>query len=664
MKKLINRAPMYIKFALVLTLPLLSLAWFAVNGILDRQAALKELRQLQTMTVLAQYAGDWIHEMQRERGMSSGYLASEGGAFGQGLSQQRPATDEAANAFIQQRENVDGETLSAAAREQLDQLIQQWQRTVELRSDVDQLSVSMDLVLAHYTGINHQLMRLVGSLAQQASEGEISRQLAAYFNLLQAKDLAGIERAMLSAAFSADGMSFDMLNRYLALLGEEAAFLTGFRALAPANEQRQLDNALSGPEIERLIERRELAIQQYNVGGYNVDPNQWFEWQTVKIGRLKALEDSVAEGIIATAANMQRDAQSALWRYVLISLLATIVAIVMAILIVRTLTRPLTSALTNISTRGNDLTQRLAVPGSDELSQLYRAFNHASGDTEALIGEIKLNAQSVKLASGEIAQGNQDLAQRTEEQSASLVQTASSLEEITATVRQTAENAHEAQRMTHDVATEAQEASSIAQRAQEAMRHIHESSDQVTMIIAAIDNIAFQTNLLALNASVEAARAGEHGRGFAVVASEVRKLASRSAEEANQIRKLIDNNIANINEGESLVTSTSSTLTTISERVQKVARLMEEMASATNEQSAGVEQINSAMTQLEEVTQQNAALVEEVAAASRSLDEQAEEMSGRISKYKVGSASDSMAVISPTGSQKLRATPAHLSKVF
>lgn len=637
MKEIINRIPMYAKFAMVLTLPLLALAWFAVNGVLDRQATVKELDRLQAMTALSQDAGDWIHQMQIERGMSSGYLGSEGETFGQRLRQQRPATDEAAEAFILQRESIDDQVLSAAAREQLDQLVQQWQRTVSLRRDIDQLNVTMSTVLDHYTGINSQLMYLVGSLAQQTSEGEISRQLAAYFNLLEAKDLAGIERAMLSSAFGADGMSFEVLTRYLSLLGEEAAFLTGFRAFAAPEEQMQLDSALSGPEIDRLIERRELAIQQYDVGGYNVDPGEWFEWQTVKIARLKELEDGVAEGVITTTANMQSDAQQALWRYVIISLLATMIAIAMAILIVRTITRPLVAALNNISTRGSDLTQRLVVPGTDELSQLYRAFNDASTDTETLIGEIKHNAQSVELASGEIAQGNQDLAQRTEEQSASLVQTASSLEEITATVRQTADNASEAQDMTNDVATEAKQASLIAQRAQEAMRHIHESSSQVTTIIAAIDNIAFQTNLLALNASVEAARAGVHGRGFAVVASEVRKLASRSAEEANQIRKLIDNNISTINEGERLVTSTSTTLTTISERVQKVARLMEDMASATIEQSAGVEQINRAMSQLEEVTQQNAALVEEVAAASRSLDEQAEDMSGRISKYKVGS---------------------------
>jgi methyl-accepting chemotaxis protein len=168
------------------------------------------------------------------------------------------------------------------------------------------------------------------------------------------------------------------------------------------------------------------------------------------------------------------------------------------------------------------------------------------------------------------------------------------------------------------------------------MQHILQANEQVTSIVAAIDNIAFQTNLLALNASVEAARAGEHGRGFAVVADEVRKLASRSAEEADQIRRLIDNNVARISEGESLVSTTSTTLAHIAERVQHVAALVDEIATASHEQSAGVEQISHAMAQLEDVTQQNASLVEHVATASRSLDEQADEMSTLVSRFQVG----------------------------
>ena len=576
--------------------------------------------------------------------MTAGFLGSQGEAFGDRLSQQRPNMDAAVEAFFQQRDQIDAALLGSTISTQLVAIEQQWQRNQALRDQVDQLRVATPEALAHYTNLNSLLMVLVGELAHLTGEGAITRQLAAYYNLLEAKDLAGIERALLSNVFAADAMPEATLQRLLSLIGEERAFLETFRVLSGAANREALETALSGPEVERVLERRALAIQQ--TAGYGVNPEEWFDWQTVKIGRLKALEDSVSASIVSTADELKRQAQRDLWWYLAIAVVAAVIAIGMAILIVRTMTRPLQRALVSIAERGDDLTQRLPVPGSDELSRLYQAVNDASAQTEQLIAEMKRNAQSVALASNEIAQGNQDLAQRTEEQSASLVQTASSMEQMTATVRQNADNAHQAQRMTGGVANQAQEATEVAMQARQAMQHIHQANEQVTTIVTAIDNIAFQTNLLALNASVEAARAGEHGRGFAVVADEVRKLASRSAEEASQIRHLVNNNVARINEGEALVATTSDTLEKIAARVQQVATLVDEIATASHEQSAGVEQISHAMAQLEDVTQQNASLVEQVATASRSLDDQAEEMTTLVSRFRV-------AEISPRHSQQL-----------
>ncbi len=575
---------------------------------------------------------------------SNTFLGSQGEAFGDRLSQQSPNMDAAVEAFFQQRDQLDATLLTSTISSQLAAVEQQWQQNQSLRDQVDLLSVATPEALGHYTGLNSLLMVLVGELAHLTGEGAITRQLAAYYNLLEAKDLAGIERALLSNVFAADAMPEATLQRLLSLIGEERAFLETFRVLSGAANREALEEALSGPEVERVLERRALAIQQ--TAGFGVNPEEWFDWQTVKIGRLKALEDSVSASIVSTADELKRQAQRDLWWYLAIAVVAAVIAIGMAILIVRTMTRPLQRALVSIAERGDDLTQRLPVPGSDELSRLYQAVNDASAQTEQLIAEMKRNAQSVALASNEIAQGNQDLAQRTEEQSASLVQTASSMEQMTATVRQNADNAHQAQRMTGGVANQAQEATEVAMQARQAMQHIHQANEQVTTIVTAIDNIAFQTNLLALNASVEAARAGEHGRGFAVVADEVRKLASRSAEEASQIRHLVNNNVARINEGEALVATTSDTLEKIAARVQQVATLVDEIATASHEQSAGVEQISHAMAQLEDVTQQNASLVEQVATASRSLDDQAEEMTTLVSRFRV-------AEISPRHSQQL-----------
>ena len=644
MKDILHRLPMRSKFALVLVLPLIALGWFAASGVIERQSVVNELSRMQTLTTLAQRAGNWVHQSQLERGMTAGFLGSQGEAFGDRLSQQRPNMDAAVEAFFQQRDQIDAALLGSTISTQLVAIEQQWQRNQALRDQVDQLRVATPEALAHYTNLNSLLMVLVGELAHLTGEGAITRQLAAYYNLLEAKDLAGIERALLSNVFAADAMPEATLQRLLSLIGEERAFLETFRVLSGAANREALEEALSGPEVERVLERRALAIQQ--TAGYGVNPEEWFDWQTVKIGRLKALEDSVSASIVSTADELKRQAQRDLWWYLAIAVVAAVIAIGMAILIVRTMTRPLQRALVSIAERGDDLTQRLPVPGSDELSRLYQAVNDASAQTEQLIAEMKRNAQSVALASNEIAQGNQDLAQRTEEQSASLVQTASSMEQMTATVRQNADNAHQAQRMTGGVANQAQEATEVAMQARQAMQHIHQANEQVTTIVTAIDNIAFQTNLLALNASVEAARAGEHGRGFAVVADEVRKLASRSAEEASQIRHLVNNNVARINEGEALVATTSDTLEKIAARVQQVATLVDEIATASHEQSAGVEQISHAMAQLEDVTQQNASLVEQVATASRSLDDQAEEMTTLVSRFRV-------AEISPRHSQQL-----------
>ena len=633
MKELLHRLPMRYKFALVLLLPLLALGWLGASGALDRKNTVHELERLQTLTALAQQAGHWVHQMQLERGMSAGFLGSQGASFGNRLAQQRPTTDTAAETFLEQRQTLDQTLLGAGLTRQLEDIEQRWQQQARVRQQIDQLDIATADALAHYTGLNNALMALVGELAQLTEEGGIARQLAVYYNLLEAKDLAGIERALLSNVFAADAMPPATQHRLLSLIGEERAFLESVHVLSDDAQRQALSAALSGPEIERVLARRELALQQN--GDYNVNPEEWFDWQTVKIGRLKALEDQVAAAIVEETAGRKGSAQQALWQYMAVALLASLTAIGLALWVVRTMTLPLQQALISIAERGDDLTQRLPVPGSDELSRLYTVINEASAQTERLVGEMKRSAQSVSVASNEIAQGNQDLAQRTEEQSASLVETASSMEQMTATVRQNADNAHQAQRMTGEVANQAQEATQVALQAREAMQQIHQANEQVTSMVAAIDNIAFQTNLLALNASVEAARAGEHGRGFAVVADEVRKLASRSSEEASRIRRLVDNNVARIGEGERLVGDTSETLEQIAARVQQVAVLVDEIATASHEQSAGVEQISHAMAQLEDVTQQNASLVEQVATASRSLDDQAEEMAVLVSRFLV-----------------------------
>jgi methyl-accepting chemotaxis protein len=167
------------------------------------------------------------------------------------------------------------------------------------------------------------------------------------------------------------------------------------------------------------------------------------------------------------------------------------------------------------------------------------------------------------------------------------------------------------------------------------MSGINSASKKIADIIGVIDEIAFQTNLLALNAAVEAARAGEQGRGFAVVASEVRTLAGRSAGAAKEIKTLIQESVARVDEGTKLVDQSGATLGGIVNAIKKVSDIVAEISAASQEQSTGIEQVNKAIMQMDGLTQQNAALVEEAAAAAESLQDQARGLLDSMSHFKV-----------------------------
>ncbi len=252
----------------------------------------------------------------------------------------------------------------------------------------------------------------------------------------------------------------------------------------------------------------------------------------------------------------------------------------------------------------------------------------------ALIGQVRASAEQIATVSTRIAQGNNDLSSRTEEQAAALEETAASMEELSATVRQNADNAQQANQLARGASEVATRGGEVVGQVVDTMRGIHESSRRIADIIGVIDGIAFQTNILALNAAVEAARAGEQGRGFAVVAAEVRSLASRSAGAAKEIKALIGDSVARVEQGSGLVDQAGATMTEVVGAIRRVSDIVGEISAASLEQSAGVAQVGEAITQMDRATQQNAAMVEESAAAADSMKRQAIDMVGAVAVFR------------------------------
>jgi methyl-accepting chemotaxis protein len=284
-----------------------------------------------------------------------------------------------------------------------------------------------------------------------------------------------------------------------------------------------------------------------------------------------------------------------------------------------------------------NLSVRIAEEGKEGFfKNLAIGMNRLVGNMADVLRGIATAAAEVSTGAKEISRGNAELSQRTEAQAASLEETASSMEEMTSAVKNNADNAAQADQLARAARDQAEQGGAVVHSAVTAMSEINASSKKIADIIGVIDDIAFQTNLLALNAAVEAARAGDQGRGFAVVASEVRNLASRSAAAAKEIKGLIQESVAKVDDGTKLVDASGKVLQEIVAGVKKVTDVVAEIAASSQEQASGIEQVNKAVMLMDEVTQQNTALVEEAAAAAGSLTEQAANLSQLMARFQVG----------------------------
>ncbi|MEO3691768.1 methyl-accepting chemotaxis protein [Roseateles paludis] len=319
-----------------------------------------------------------------------------------------------------------------------------------------------------------------------------------------------------------------------------------------------------------------------------------------------------------------------------VAVLAAGVAVFLGLAITRTIVGPARQAM-HIAQgiAAGDLRQDISPRGRDELTDLFIAMQAMQSALSDVVGTVRSNADSVATASSEIAEGNQDLSHRTENQASALQETAGAMDRLGDVVRQNTSSATQANQLARSASQVAEQGGEVVTEVVSTMRGINDSSRRISDIIGVIDSIAFQTNILALNAAVEAARAGEQGRGFAVVASEVRSLAQRSADAAKEIKQLITHSVEQVERGTAQADRAGSTMTEIVQSIRRVTDIVSEISAASEEQNGDVAQVGQAIGQMDQATQQNAALVEQSAAAAESLSQQAKQLVQAVALFKL-----------------------------
>ena len=612
------------------TLSVISTSWGLYRALEDERAGLPPVKTLLKLVRLTQ----------EHRGLSNAVLNGEGSKAADRQARQQ-AIEQAFTEVEQLYANLPREALQS----ELASMKAAWQ---EVAGRVSQASIAPADSLKAHTALVNRMLHFVED-ETGASGMALDADMASYYLITAAfRDLPRLSEKMGLARARGTGM----LVKRSVDADERSTLVTLVEASRSSREdlERSLAKArAANPDVERVLAKSiEEALAAHTrmqalalsvakgADTHEMNGPQYFNATTQAILPQFALSDAVVEELDVLLTQRAHGQRNEIIGTLLVVALMSGLGGMLAVAITRNTSQGMQSVVSAAEalSRG-DLTQQSSSSQRDEIGQVQRAIARAVEQLRETMGGIRAASESVATASGEIEQGNLDLSSRTESQASSLQETASSMEQMSATVRHNADTALEANRLSCQVASGATESGKSFAQVRQKMEAIKQTSARIADINAVIDGIAFQTNILALNAAVEAARAGEQGRGFAVVAAEVRSLAQRSAQAAREIKVLIADSTAQVDDGYQLAEATARSIDEVIVQVQRVSQLMGEVASGSNEQSQGIAQVNQAVTLLDQATQQNAALVEQSSAAASSLRDQAQRLQAAVGVFRL-----------------------------